>query len=409
MSFFTKLLDIIFTSKLISSKIQPFIKRYAYGEVININKDLTSEKQKKVLIVYLSIQMKNIYEERHANYYHLNQMIHYFITQNWCVDTCMCNDDDAIVRLSNNEYDLVLGLGSAWRKAIATFPKAQKVLFLTENVPAVVAEKYICRKKYFKQRHPDLDSEKAEARMGYFKQQDLYDADNIIFMSSPYNGEFFKDKKISCQFVVSNAIQNLHYEFNKSEALNSIRYRKKKFICFGCNGLIHKGIDILCDVFSQLPECTLSLYGINEKELPLLKKICPHNVNICANINVQSEEFLIELVKKNAFIILPSCSEGMSTGVVTCMLHGLIPIVSKESGLLDSKLVTFLEEFSVEYITNIIKNIISTEDEKLIEQSEKIIEYTSQTYSLKAFDKTFANAIQYIIADASIVDIYKLD
>lgn len=397
MSFFIKLLDMIFTSKVISGKMQSFYKRYAYGEVVNINRDLTNVKQKNVLIVYLSIQMKNIYEEQHANYYHLNQMIHYFIKHDWCVDTCMCNDDDAIERLLCNNYDLIIGLGSAWRKSIKIFPKAQKVLLLTENIPEVVREKYTYRVKYFNQRHPELDSNKAEARMGYFKQQDLYDADHIIFMSSPYNGEYFKKNNINCRYVVSNAIQNSRYKYDRVKAINSIHLRKYNFVFFGCNGFIHKGIDILCDVFTKISECTLNLYGINEKELSLIKKICPSNVKICGNINVQSEDFIKEIVDKNAFIILPSCSEGMSTGVVTCMLHGLIPIVSRESGLLDSELVTFLKESSVEHITNVVNNIISIKDEELVDRSEKIIEYTSQTYSLKAFDKSFANAMQDII------------
>lgn len=397
MSFLIKLLDVIFTSKFVSNKIQSFIKRYAYGEVININRDLTNVKQKRVLIVYLSIQMKNIYEERHANYYHLNQMIHYFIAHNWCVDTCMCNDDDAITRLSNNEYDIVLGLGSAWRKAIKTFPKAQSILFLTENIPEVVKEKYHNRVEFFKQRHPGLDSNKAEPRMGYFNQQDIYDANHIIFMSSPYNGEYFKNKNISYRYVVSNAIRNHRFNYCKDEALHTMHMKKYNFVFFGCNGIIHKGVDILCDVFSQLPDCTLSLYGINEKELPLLRMICPKNVKICKSVNVQSDDFLTDVIAKNAFIILPSCSEGMSTGVVTCMLHGLIPIVTRESGLLDCEHVNFLQETSVEYIRKVIQNIISTEDEQLVLQSEKIIQHASLTYSLEAFEKMFTKAMQDII------------
>ena len=75
----------------------------------------------------------------------------------------------------------------------------------------------------------------------------------------------------------------------------------------------------------------LIIAGIQQGELKKLYPI-PKNVVHIGFINLKSERFL-NLMNEASFILFPSCSEGMASGVLTCMNHGLIPIITKECGI----------------------------------------------------------------------------
>ena len=64
------------------------------------------------------------------------------------------------------------------------------------------------------------------------------------------------------------------------------------------------------------------------KQLILQKRV---NIIEHGQIEINSDLFL-EINNTCSFIILPSCSEACSTSITTGMLHGLIPIVMRDTG-----------------------------------------------------------------------------
>lgn len=108
---------------------------------------------------------------------------------------------------------------------------------------------------------------------------------------------------------------------------------RKSMLWFGSYGLLHKGLDLAVDAVRNRPDWTLHVCGYTPAEKELLEVLqLPDNVIVHGFINVHSDEFK-NLAERCGFVILPSCSEGIATAVVTAVGCGaMIPLVTKECG-----------------------------------------------------------------------------
>jgi hypothetical protein len=148
---------------------------------------------------------------------------------------------------------------------------------------------------------------------------------------------------------------------------------KQSFLFVGSSlGQIHKGLDLLLEVFLELQEFNLYILGKIEKENELLsiysKRIAESkNIFLEGWITPNSSTFK-NLITKCGFVIHPSCSEGMSGGVINCMASGLIPVISKYSGI-DVQDCGFIVENEIENIKKQIIEISKLKLETLIVKS----------------------------------------
>jgi glycosyltransferase involved in cell wall biosynthesis len=88
------------------------------------------------------------------------------------------------------------------------------------------------------------------------------------------------------------------------------------FLWFGGAGLVHKGLDLLLDYFYENPSLTLHICGPIESE-PLFaqayKKELYETENIIMHgfVDIRGQVFE-EIIKRCAFVVFPSCSEGQA-------------------------------------------------------------------------------------------------
>lgn len=121
-------------------------------------------------------------------------------------------------------------------------------------------------------------------------------------------------------------------EFINQRSLNADRH----FLWFGSSGLIHKGLDLLLDYFSNHDDLTLHICGPIENEIDFInvyKKELFETQNIITYgfVDINSDRF-VNILKKCSFVIFPSCSEGGCVSVLTAIGNGgLIPIISHET------------------------------------------------------------------------------
>jgi len=146
------------------------------------------------------------------------------------------------------------------------------------------------------------------------------------------------------------------------------------FLWLGSSGMVHKGLDLVLDAFSQLPSCNLTICGPVRSEPDFetaFYKELYHTPNIktIGFINIRTKKFQ-EIIQKSAALIYPSCSEGQAGSVVTCLHAGLIPIISYESGVNIDDFGILLKKNSVDEIIETIKDF-SKKDEKTLEQMSR--------------------------------------
>lgn len=376
------------------------MRRNGYIEQTNLNLNLCNPFQKRVLICYVPILNYDFSKIVHAQSAHINQIIYAFTQRGYCVDICYANDMLSYRRISNNYYDVVFGFGETYKLACVDNPRALKISFIMENHPIVVAKKYAERVEYFKKRHPHVDISSSILRTGFFDIEQFKLSDAGILMNSLYNSMNFKEFGDNLLLVNSNSIFNDAYNFIREEVFDSVTKCRKRFLWFGSVGLIHKGLDIVVDAFRQLPDFCLDVYGIDKKEYTLFDKIKSDNTFNKKRVNVMSDEFIHEVVLMHNFMVLDSCSEGMSTAVSTCMAHGIIPIVSKECGFNEAPCIIQLEDNSVEGVKNAILKTQEMSEEEILNMRQACYEYARKNFSLEHFNEEFGKQLDKVLTHA---------
>lgn len=172
---------------------------------------------------------------------------------------------------------------------------------------------------------------------------------------------------------------------------------RKTALWFGSYGLLHKGLDLAVEAFRSKPDWTLHVCGYLEAESDFIKELnIPDNVKINGFLDVYSEQFR-QLANGCAFTLLPSCSEGTSTAVLTTVGNGgMIPIVTKESGV-DINDFGFLVEQSQESILDALSEIDSKTDLELKSMANLAYKEVSTRYTLDHFELSIKKSIEGIL------------
>lgn len=370
-----------FIKKKLVRKIKtPFVK--------NINLDLTKN-QKRVLISYINyFSTANLNSKiSHTNLLESIQIINVFKEFDYIIDVAYCNSEESLEFLKVEKYDIIFGFGKVFREISKLNPLAQKIIYVTENHPELSLRNELERNIYFYER---TGKNIPLRRSGvYYNETDFENVDYAIIMGEKTPFEKYSFKKYN---IFPTGFLNKNYIFKNRDTDNS----KKNFLWLGSNGAIHKGLDLLIEVFKNYPEINLHICGFNQEEkylkIPKLENIINYG-----RIDIQSQEFL-KLVDRCSYIILPSCSEGFSTSIGTGMLHSMIPLVCKDTGFnrLDDKVILF-GDYKIEYLKEKIINLSLKKDEELQELHEKVYLYARNNFTIEDFTEKFRNIIKGII------------
>jgi glycosyltransferase involved in cell wall biosynthesis len=109
------------------------------------------------------------------------------------------------------------------------------------------------------------------------------------------------------------------------------------FLWFGSGGLVRKGLDLVLEAFARMPHAQLTVCGPLDGDpdfVQAYRKELFETPNIRATgwVDVGSAAFA-DICKNSLALVYPSCAEGQCGGVVTTMQAGVIPVVSRESGV----------------------------------------------------------------------------
>lgn len=176
---------------------------------------------------------------------------------------------------------------------------------------------------------------------------------------------------------------------------------QKEFLWYSGTGAVHKGLDLVLEVFFKHPEWKLHIVGDIDAETDILsvygKEFLSSSIIYHGRMNPRSKLFHA-LIKQIGCVISPSCSEGMSGSVATCMWLGLFPIISRDTGIdLPSGCGVYLEQCTVEEIENAVTTVVHMPEKEFLQQRKIIAEYASVQYSRKRFSTIMRSSIQQII------------
>lgn len=187
------------------------------------------------------------------------------------------------------------------------------------------------------------------------------------------------------------------FEMPKYKDIELVR---KNFVWLGGAGVIHKGLDLVIEALAQMPEYTLTICGkldgekhfkkIYEKELGL------PNIRIAGFVDPGSEEFK-KICNENIALVYPSCSEGQSGGVILTMHAGLIPIISRESGVDTNDFGVTLKKNSIEEIKEEVRKLSSLSQEQLRSRIYHTWQYARNHHTRETFKQAYGSFVDDLI------------
>ena len=176
---------------------------------------------------------------------------------------------------------------------------------------------------------------------------------------------------------------------------------RKRFLWFGSRHFIRKGLDLVLDAFAEMPEYHLTVCGpISEQsdfEQAYYKELYQSpNIDTVGWVDISSPKF-VEIMNRCIGLIFPSCCEGQSGGVVTCLHGGLIPIISYESGVDVHDFGLILKNCSIDEIKNAIRMVSSLPAQELQRMARNAWQYATENHTREQFAEKYRKTIVEIL------------
>lgn len=195
------------------------------------------------------------------------------------------------------------------------------------------------------------------------------------------------------------------FDFPQKKDFESARAH---FLWFGGGGAVLKGLDIVLEAFASLPNLTLHIVGPVTKEpdfalaykhelaLPNMivhprPRISPDGKMLCGDTPFTN------ITDTCGALVYPSASEGTSGAVVQAMHAGLIPIITKQTGLREDAPVIICEQPTVDSIKNLVLEVSRMEPDALRDKARDSWLYAREHHAKETFSKAYAHFIDDIL------------
>ena len=182
---------------------------------------------------------------------------------------------------------------------------------------------------------------------------------------------------------------------NRYEWMPGKNYEKcrNNFLWFGSSGMVHKGLDLVLEAFSEMPEYNLTVCGPIQQEEDFEKAFFKElyqtsNIHTVGWIDTSTSKFT-KILESCIGLIYPSCSEGGGGSAITCMHGGLIPILSYESSVDVLDFGFILNDSSINEIKKTVNVLANLPAKELKMRSRKAWEFVRANHTKERFSEEY--------------------
>lgn len=174
--------------------------------------------------------------------------------------------------------------------------------------------------------------------------------------------------------------------------------RTGSFLYFSTPRNVLKGLDLVLDVFLRHSEWRLHIVGNVDSENDFMAAY--PDVGKCRNIRfhgflLPSSKRFEGIVEMCDAVILPSCSEGTSTSVLTCTQMGLYPIISKHTGVsLPEGCGVWIENLSPDGVESAVSAFCAKPMEEIRREAKEIQRNHLHHHSREAFSNSIRTYLE---------------
>jgi glycosyltransferase involved in cell wall biosynthesis len=323
----------------------------------------------------------------HTNIWFAHAMVQVLNRLGYCVDVIHYRDRGELPR---RDYDLLIGHGGVNFASLCRQlpPETRKLLFTTTSY-------WQYNNQQEADRFAQLEGRRGtrlpyDRRIQHGEDAALRLADGVIGLGNrvtqrTYAG-FGQVALINGAALYDDTLDWCPKEFDLS---------RQHYLFFSGPGNVHKGLDLLLEAFSALPQHL----WISARMDPDFLRLYARELNTLSNIHLlgwvqpRSRRFY-QVMRRCAFSLLPSCSEGQSQSVIECMNQGLVPVVSRETGLDVDDVGLYIKPCTIERIVEIVGELSAWTPQRLEQTSHAARAAAQSEYTQDAFLRRLEQAIR---------------
>lgn len=399
--------------KLLLKVAHKIIRHFGNSKIDTLNKDnailidvFKSNFPKRILLSYIKQPFLEEIKYHHTNYLECFTAAQIFNELGYCVDVVDLFNDETTI--DYDKYEIVYGLGIPLEKSFycANPERIIKILYATGCNPFYSYETSLQQVQNFYLTKGKLIPQSSRV-LDFFWTCSYFLSNNIIALGN----QFVADTYININNAVKcKAVAAFYFDvYDIDVETKNFDIAKKHFLWFGSGGLLHKGLDLLIDIFSNREDIQLHICGASKSETkfwefyqPIIDKcnnIIDHNF-----VDIKSKAFE-ELMNSCAFCIYPTASEGGSPALLNVMANGgLIPIASRACGIDINNLGLVFDNLNKTEIEMYIDKALDLDKLELLEKSKFVKKSIKERYTFAIYKSNIKSAIKEAI-DSSKLDL----
>ncbi|EGQ9884109.1 TPA: glycosyltransferase [Vibrio vulnificus] len=359
-------------------------------DLVNI---FSSNLDRKVLFSYSTYHFRNGNYVKHSNYSESLVIAKIFHSLGYKVDVV---NNNRLTKLDLSSYDVIFGEGLPLYQALECETQAIKIYYGTGSHPFHCTQQSISRLIDFYRKKTFLATGSLRTndyRWGIAASL----ADSVICIGNEVTKKTFKEQGALSVYTLDPSFHARDDALTIGQ-LKDFNVCRRSVLWFGSYGLLHKGLDLAVEAFRENPSWTLHICGYTDAEKDLLDAIhLPENVVVHGFVNVFSEDFK-RLCNDCGFVLLPSCSEGIATAVITAVANGaMIPLVTDESGF-DTNGNGFKIELNAESIAKVLSMINELSSDTLKQMSLDVQIKTLRRYTIENYKNNMRRSLKEILS-----------
>lgn len=332
----------------------------------------------------------------HTNRWESREIARLLSARGYVVDAINWNDSNF---QPDRPYDLVLDIDANLQRLAPLLPASTiRILHLTGSYGPFQNQAEVARVAAFEERTGKLYSPKRLVRWVELAERSLRLADACTLLGNEVTLSTYPEAyRAKIQLIpVSGSF------LPKVRDVEEMRVKTgREFLWFFGDGAVHKGLDLVLEVFLKHPEWKLHVVGRAAEEKDFLQVYGDHlsrpNVVVHGQLVPSSEEF--RAVMSHVFcFIAPSCSEGISPAAVTCLQFGLLPILSRQTGVsLPAECGVYLKNLSSDAVEQAIEGVLALSQDEVVRQTQKCQAQALQVYSRESFSRCYADFLEKVL------------
>lgn len=282
-------------------------------------------------------------------------------------------------RLSK-DYDLLIGVGPVCRRLAEALPESvTKVYLATAAEPGFFNRQEADRLEDLARRRGCRLEPRRQVR---FRGEELAPFHAVFVVGNRFTAETFApyhDRVFPFDNVGHPGLEVPERDFAAA---------RRHFLFFSSRGQVLKGLDRLLEAFGAAPDLHLHVAGTYERErdfvdcyrreLYELPNVHPHGW-----LRLRSPAFY-EVVARCGSVVHPSAVEGQAGSVIDCMSTGLVPVVSRETGVDTDGVGVVLPSCEIEEIARVVRSVADRPAEWLEAESARTRDLARARFSHEA-------------------------